>query len=101
MIIDDEWEPTPEETRRAYTCDGCGAYKAPSVMLHQPCPTGDCTQVLCPSCGHEWASWGPILCKHCGDLNWLWRQHHRASMWIFDRIEMPIRAWLRKRKGKR
>lgn len=101
MIVDDEWEPTAEELRRAYTCEGCGRYNSPEMMLHRPCPTGDCTQVICPNakCQHQWCSYGPVLCKACGDLNWFWRQHHRITMFTFRRIELPIqRRWKRWRR---
>lgn len=100
-FIEDDREPTTAELLRAYTCDGCGRYKSPAAMLQQPCPTGDCNQLICPDCGHEWASWGPVLCRSCGDMSWFWRQHHRITMWFFNKVEMPVRAWLRKRKGKR
>lgn len=94
MIIDDE----DRDAYSTMTCEGCNRPWATVFLLERPCPTGDCTQVVCPNpnCGHEWYSFGPILCKSCGDMNWLWRQHHRISMWIFDRIELPIRRLWRK-----
>jgi hypothetical protein len=95
-IQDDDWQPTAEDLHRVYTCEGCGQYNSPRLMIERPCPTGDCTQVVCPRCGHEWASYGPILCKSCGDMNWFWRQHHRIAMFVFDRIELPIRRRWRK-----
>ena len=96
FIEDEWWEPSPEQIRRAYTCEGCGQYNKPGLMLNEPCPTGDCTLTVCPRCRHRWASVGPVLCKSCGGLTWLQRQHHRISMWVFDRIELPLRVRWRK-----
>jgi len=64
------------------------------MMIQRPCPTKDCTQVLCPRCGHEWGSWGPVLCKHCGDMNWWERQVYRVEVWWFD-LRFALRARVR------
>lgn len=90
------WEVSAELLHRVCTCEGCGEHVMPALMIQQPCPTGDCVQTVCPHCRHEWSSWGPVLCKSCGDLNWYWRQWHRIDMWFFDKVTLPLRSMVRK-----
>lgn len=98
MIVDDEWVPTPEEMKRAYTCDGCGRILSGGGLIDKPCPTGDCTQTVCAACGHQWASVGPVLCRSCGDMNWRERQIHRLDLWWFDLVTLPLHSLRRRFK---